>query len=218
MFRKVAIIGLLVIATLAAPAWARLPETPRLRQLTVADGLPSNVIHALAGDRSGYLWIGTADGLARYDGVGFRVWRKEDGLPANAVSALHVDADDRLWIATTAGLVLLDREHRRLRPVPDRPGRAPAAIHAGPGGSAQPAVGQRRAAGHRPCRHPLGRHPRRPRAVDGRRVRDGAWPGGRAAPAVAGARPRREAVGRHARRGRGGGRGRPLFAITALAR
>lgn len=115
MLRKVAIIGLLVMA--AATARASLPETPRLRQLTVGDGLPSNAIHALAGDRSGYLWIGTSDGLARYDGVGFRVWRREDGLPANQVTGLHVDLHDRLWIATTAGLVLLDREHGRFQPM-----------------------------------------------------------------------------------------------------
>ena len=104
MFRKVAIIGLLVIAALAAPAWARLPETPRLRQLTVADGLPSNVIHALAGDRSGYLWIGTADGLARYDGAGFRVWRHDPddpaSLPGNVVQVLYVDSRNRIWVAS----------------------------------------------------------------------------------------------------------------------
>ena len=96
-----------------ATAGASLPETPRLRQLTVGDGLPSNVVHALAGDRSGYLWIGTGDGLARHDGVGFRVWRREDGLPANDVLDLYVDAGDRLWVATTGGLVVLDREQGR---------------------------------------------------------------------------------------------------------
>src|SRR5690554_1003345 len=111
MLRKVAIIGLLVMA--AATARASLPETPRLRQLTVADGLLSNMVRALAEDRSGYLWIGTGDGLARYDGVGFRVWRREDGLPANVVTDLHVDADDRLWVATTGGLAVLDREYGR---------------------------------------------------------------------------------------------------------
>ena len=115
MFRKVAIIGLLVMA--AATARASLPETPRLRQITVGDGLPSNAVHALAGDRSGYLWIGTGDGLARYDGVEFRIWRREDGLPANDVLALHVDASDRLWVATTSGLVVLDREHGRFQRV-----------------------------------------------------------------------------------------------------
>ena len=97
----------------AATARASLPETPRLRQMTVADGLPSNAVHALAEDRSGYLWIGTGDGLARYDGVGFRIWRREEGLPANHVLGLHVDAGDRLWVATTGGLVVLDREHGR---------------------------------------------------------------------------------------------------------
>src|SRR5690554_329272 len=105
-------IGLLVMAT-AATARAGLPETPRLRQLTVGDGLPSNVIHALAEDRDGLLWIGTGDGLARYDGVGFRIWRREDGLPANIVSDLHVDEDNRLWVAITDGLAVLDREHGR---------------------------------------------------------------------------------------------------------
>src|SRR5690606_9953402 len=114
MLRKVAIIGLLVIAA-AATARAGLPETPRLRQITVGDGLPSNVVHALAEDRDGLLWIGTADGLARYDGVGFRVWRREDGLPANHVLDLHVDADNRLWVATIDGLALLDRERGRFQ-------------------------------------------------------------------------------------------------------
>ena len=114
MLRKVAMIGLLVMAT-AAAAQAGLPETPRLRQVTVGEGLPSNVVHALAEDRSGHLWIGTGDGLARYDGVGFRVWREEDGLPTNEITDLYVDADDRLWIATTNGLAMLDRERADFR-------------------------------------------------------------------------------------------------------
>ena len=114
MLRKVAMIGLLVMAT-AATARAGLPETPRLRQLTVGDGLPSNMVHALAEDRSGHLWIGTGDGLARYDGVGFRVWREEDGLPTNEIIDLYVDNDDRLWIATTNGLAMLDRERAGFR-------------------------------------------------------------------------------------------------------
>ena len=114
MLRKVAMIGLLVMAT-AATARAGLPETPRLRQLTVGDGLPSNMVHALAEDRSGHLWIGTGDGLARFDGVGFRVWRREDGLPANEIADLYVDADDRLWIGTTGGMAMLDRERAGFR-------------------------------------------------------------------------------------------------------
>src|SRR5687768_15794573 len=61
---------------------SRVPETPRFRLLGVGDGLPSSKVNALARDRAGYLWIATADGLARHDGVGFRTWRHEPGNPS----------------------------------------------------------------------------------------------------------------------------------------
>ncbi|HRN62994.1 MAG TPA: two-component regulator propeller domain-containing protein, partial [Luteimonas sp.] len=69
------------------------PQLPMPRQLSVFEGLPSNRINALAEDRQGYLWIATRDGLARYDGVGFRIWRVGDGLRDNFVWSVHVDAD-----------------------------------------------------------------------------------------------------------------------------
>lgn len=113
--RKVAIIGLLVMALGPGVAGAGRGDNPRLRQLTVADGLPSNSVEALAEDQSGYLWIGTRDGLARYDGVAFRVWRKEDGLPDNEVADLHVDQQGHVWVATSGGLAMLDRARNTFR-------------------------------------------------------------------------------------------------------
>src|SRR6187455_1799949 len=62
--------GAALACLLATGAHAEVPETPRLRSIGVADGLPSSTVAALALDRAGYLWIGTRDGLARYDGVG----------------------------------------------------------------------------------------------------------------------------------------------------
>lgn len=106
---------LLVASALAWPVRAGLPETPRPRQLTVADGLPSNRINGIAEDRSGYLWIATSDGLARYDGIGFRIWRAEQGLRDNFVWAVHADARNRIWIATVTGLAMLDADRKRLR-------------------------------------------------------------------------------------------------------
>ncbi|GAB2523191.1 hybrid sensor histidine kinase/response regulator [Lysobacter humi (ex Lee et al. 2017)] len=101
-------------ALCAGPARAGLPETPRPRQFTVADGLPSNRINALAEDRQGYLWIATSDGLARFDGVGFRIWRIEQGLRDNFVWSVHVDARDRVWVGTrSAGLAMLDASRTR---------------------------------------------------------------------------------------------------------
>ncbi|MGO4776526.1 two-component regulator propeller domain-containing protein, partial [Lysobacter sp. 2RAB21] len=112
--------GLLMLACAmsawAAPAFAGLPETPRPRQLTVADGLPSNTINRIAEDRHGYLWIATSEGLARYDGTGYRVWQREQGLLDNYVWAVHVDARNRVWIGTgQAGLAMLDTERKRWR-------------------------------------------------------------------------------------------------------
>lgn len=91
-------------------------DTPQPRQFSVLDGLPSNTINAMAEDRQGYLWLATRDGLARYDGVGFRIWRVGDGLPGNFVWTVHVDAQDRVWIGMRdAGLAMLDAERRRFR-------------------------------------------------------------------------------------------------------
>jgi signal transduction histidine kinase/ActR/RegA family two-component response regulator len=108
-------LGLLAVG-FAMAAHAGLPETPRLRQLTVVDGLPSNRINGMAEDRPGYLWIATSDGLARYDGVDFRTWRVEQGLHDNFVWAVHVDARNRVWFGThQAGLGMFDAQRRRFR-------------------------------------------------------------------------------------------------------
>lgn len=94
----------------AAPA--PLPETPRFRHYGVAEGLPSSNINALAQDPQGYLWIASDDGLARFDGVGFRIWRHAPDDPAslsgNLVQALHVDARGRVWVGIEGqGLAML---------------------------------------------------------------------------------------------------------------
>lgn len=103
---------------LCACALAGVPQRPRFRIVGPPQGLPSTDIKALAHDRDGYLWIGTADGLARYDGVGMRIWRNDpehpEGLPGNNVQALLVDASDRIWVAVEgAGVSVLDSGRRR---------------------------------------------------------------------------------------------------------
>lgn len=73
---------------------------------TYRDGLPHNVVHRLLAARSGYLWIGTQEGLVRFDGVRFRTFSQLDtpGLAGNEITALFEDERGVLWIGTSLGL------------------------------------------------------------------------------------------------------------------
>jgi signal transduction histidine kinase/ligand-binding sensor domain-containing protein/AraC-like DNA-binding protein len=74
---------------------------------TTKDGLPVNSINALLQSRDGYLWIGTFDGLVRFDGFRFTVFNstKFKGLPSNRITRLFEDRDGTLWIITDRDLV-----------------------------------------------------------------------------------------------------------------
>ena len=91
-----------------------LPLEPpvRLRMITPEDGLPQSQVEAIAQDPRGFLWLGTQEGLARYDGERFVVYRHVDGdaasLPGSHVTALVVDGQGRLWVGTYAGLARYD--------------------------------------------------------------------------------------------------------------
>jgi len=81
---------------------------------TQEDGLPQDTIRAIAQTSDGYLWLGTDEGLARFDGYEFVVFNKRDGdLPANSVAALAAGRDGVLWIGTSAGLTEYRDHHFR---------------------------------------------------------------------------------------------------------
>ena len=68
-------------------------------------GLPHNSVTAVLQTSDGYLWVGTLNGLARFDGVRFTVFRSADtgGLRSNRILCLHQDAYGTLWIGTDGG-------------------------------------------------------------------------------------------------------------------
>jgi signal transduction histidine kinase/streptogramin lyase/ActR/RegA family two-component response regulator len=107
---------LLAFATIAAAAPP--PAPPQFVATTVADGLPSSTIYKLAQDRDGFIWLGTADGLGRYDGVSFQVFRadpaKPESIGGNNVTALLIDSKGRIWCGGDgSGLNRLDVETAR---------------------------------------------------------------------------------------------------------
>src|SRR5258705_1848155 len=74
----------------------------RFKPWNTENGLPQNSVVSIAQTRDGYIWLATFDGLARFDGVRFRVFRKLDTpeLPTNRLVDLFVDPEGRLWILT----------------------------------------------------------------------------------------------------------------------
>ncbi len=112
--RRILIILLLIPFLLIRPAAAQEAGTSfypgtslRFEHLTVDDGLSQNAGLALLQDRQGYLWIGTQDGLNRYDGYRITQFKHDpenpDTLGFNGVIELYEDSDGILWIGTWGG-------------------------------------------------------------------------------------------------------------------
>lgn len=73
---------------------------------TSESGLPQNSVHAIAQTRDGFLWLGTEEGLVRFDGTAFKTYNRHTykGLASDYVQALLADRDGSLWIGTDSGL------------------------------------------------------------------------------------------------------------------
>ena len=94
-----------LLLLLVLPALTAFGEQLPLKRYTTADGLASDRIHCILPDSHGFLWLGTEDGIARFDGYGFTNTSVADGLPAASVQALIESRDGAYWIGTNGGLV-----------------------------------------------------------------------------------------------------------------
>lgn len=105
------LMGLLLASTLAA---AQQALSDQFRESWYsADGLPHNLVNAVAQTPDGYLWMATWEGLARFNGRSFTVLDREalPSLADNGIRALHLDAGGRLWIGGARGaLARLDAD------------------------------------------------------------------------------------------------------------
>lgn len=88
--------------------------------LTINQELSNNTIYAIVEDRDGFLWFGSRDGLNKYDGYEFTVFKSDPtdslSLPCNNVQALFTHPNGDLWIGLRqAGLCILDRATQQFR-------------------------------------------------------------------------------------------------------
>jgi ligand-binding sensor domain-containing protein/signal transduction histidine kinase len=118
---------LLLVVSASRAATEELPEpvqAPIIRSWGTEAGLPQNTVNAITQTRDGYLWLGTDDGLARFDGVRFKVFGFKNGLPSVSITSLLEDQQGTLWIGTAgAGLCCLKQGRIEIIPgADDRPG------------------------------------------------------------------------------------------------
>jgi ligand-binding sensor domain-containing protein/signal transduction histidine kinase len=71
----------------------------------IDEGLPDNLVQAITQTRDGYLWVGTSEGLARFDGTEFMAFTPKNtpALKSLSITALCADRDGALWIGTDGG-------------------------------------------------------------------------------------------------------------------
>jgi len=95
-----------------------IPQTNSLQQLRFEhigqkQGLKQKEIWCITQDKQGYLWLGTHNGLLRYDGYKFRTYKHQPDdsttIHQNQIRALFMDSRGWLWIGTTNGLSLYDQ-------------------------------------------------------------------------------------------------------------
>lgn len=89
-------------------------ELFRLYSVSSNEGLESSNVTCMVQDKMGFLWLGTTDGLARYDGVRFVNYKSEPGsersLFSNWVKCLFIDKEGMLWVGTSKGVNIYDHQ------------------------------------------------------------------------------------------------------------
>ncbi len=106
--------GGLASATSAAAPRTAAPTSPGgryvFRVYGEEDGLSNLTVECLLQDRTGFLWVGTQDGLFRFDGRRFARFGRDEGLPSTRINCLHQAPDGTLFAGTRAGVARLEKD------------------------------------------------------------------------------------------------------------
>jgi len=89
-------------------------DAAKFERISIEQGLSQTTVYCIFQDTRGFMWFGTRDGLNKYDGYDFTVYKHTPGDPNslsnNSVRAIYEDSSGALWIGTDAGLNKFKRE------------------------------------------------------------------------------------------------------------
>lgn len=86
-------------------------STAEIKNINISDGLPHNTVQKIFQDSDGYMWFATKDGLARYDGSDYIIYRESLGresLSNSKIRCIAEDNDKNIWVGTDNGLNMID--------------------------------------------------------------------------------------------------------------
>jgi len=86
------------------------PTSLYFQNLSIGNGLPSNTINSIVQDESGFIWIGTEEGLCRYDAYSIKTFKysgQEVSIPSNRISCLYLE-NNLLWVGTWNGICTIN--------------------------------------------------------------------------------------------------------------
>ncbi len=113
MIKKYLYILLILWVCIVTPIFAnkRIPSI-KFFSLSIEKGLSQSTVFDIIQDNKGFLWVATADGLNKYDGYTFTVYRhegnNENSIQSDLIRSLFLDNKKQLWAGTNAGIALYD--------------------------------------------------------------------------------------------------------------
>ncbi|UJF23191.1 EAL domain-containing protein [Shewanella sp. OMA3-2] len=97
--------------------------TLNYKQYSVADGLSQNTVTSIIKDSEGYVWVGTVNGLNRFDGTEFKTYyndSQKDSLPSSFIRNLLINEDGIILVGTDNGLALYDNKTEKFQTNTDK--------------------------------------------------------------------------------------------------
>ena len=93
-------------------SYASMVENYNFKNITIEDGLSQSTVETIYQDSKGYIWMGTNDGLDRYNGYEFKYYKhdKDDknSIPNNYIVDIIEDKKGYIWVSTINGLSRID--------------------------------------------------------------------------------------------------------------
>lgn len=104
----------------ASPFSNKSPIILQSQSFGVPEGLSQSTVTSIVTDNEGYIWIGTLNGLNRFDGKEFKHYYADEGasgLPSSFIRSLLITEDGELLIGTDKGLVIYDKYDESLKSI-----------------------------------------------------------------------------------------------------